>query len=42
MRILPGLLIQKNNKIKNNINLLINPLPGSEIGIPLFFLEKLW
>jgi hypothetical protein len=40
MRILPGLLIQKNNKIKNNINLLINPLPGSEIGIPLFFLEK--
>ncbi len=25
---------------KNNIVNLINPLPGSEIGIPLFFLEK--
>ena len=24
----------------NNIKMLINPLPGSEIGIPLFFLEK--
>ena len=24
----------------NNINMIINPLPGSEIGIPLFFLEK--
>jgi|TARA_Y100000389_G_scaffold5404_1_gene5174 4-hydroxybenzoate polyprenyltransferase len=25
---------------RNNINMLINPLPGTEIGIPLFFLEK--
>ena len=24
----------------NNIKMLVNPLPGSEIGIPLFFLEK--
>lgn len=24
----------------NNIKMIVNPLPGSEIGIPLFFLEK--
>ena len=24
----------------NKINMIVNPLPGSEIGIPLYFLEK--